>query len=194
MRSIQIRSRTLKEKNFVMGGTTSSVEKVNRSLDRSEEVVNKVTEEGWRLFDINNTSTGGSPLATGILIIICSASAALCAWMVMWLVFHYQTCRKTSLEIRDERLRVETERLELEERRSARRKLRKEQLRTDEAETEAWLQEENAKTVQAQEERKALEKRPLWESSIWMTSPQSTSTPKTGHCSRCHNRTLESIV
>ena len=25
-------------------------------LDQSEEGVNKVTEEGWRLFDINNTS------------------------------------------------------------------------------------------------------------------------------------------
>ena len=57
-----------------------------------------------------------------------------------------------SLEIRDERLRVETERLELEE--------RKEQLRTDEAETDAWIREEDEKTKRVKEERKAMEKRP----------------------------------
>ena len=50
-----------------MGGTTSSIEKVKGSLDRSEDDVNNVTEEGWRLFDINNNSTGESAMATVVM-------------------------------------------------------------------------------------------------------------------------------
>ena len=179
-----------------MGGTTSSIEKVKGSLDRSEEDVNKVTEEGWRLFDINSTSTGGSSMATVMIIVMSAASAALCGWVLMWCVFHYQTYRRTSLEIRDEKIRVETERLELQERRAAQKKLRQERARTEEAEAAAWLEEEEKKTQQAKVERETLEatKRPLWERSIWMSSPQLTSTPKPGQCSRCQDRHLESIV
>ena len=179
-----------------MGGTTSSIEKVKGSLDCSEEDVNKVTEEGWRLFEINNTSTGGSSMATVVIIIISAGTAALCGWVLMWLAFHYQTWRKASLEIRDEKLRVETEQLELRERRAASRKLRKEQLRKQEAETERWIAAEEAKTQSVRKERMGSEEgRPEEaDNSIWMSSPRGISTPKPGHCSRCQGRHIESIV
>ena len=179
-----------------MGGTTSSVERVKGTLDSSEEDVNKVTEEGWRLFDINNTSTGGSPMATMLLIIIGAGTAALSGWALMWIVFHCQTYRRTNLEIKDEKLRVETENLELQERRAARRKLRKEMLRNEEAETTKWVAAEEARAEKIRRERIGKEDCEASEdsTSIWMTSPQGHSTPKYGQCSRCQGRNLESLV
>ena len=42
-----------------MGNPTTSIKQVKGLLDRSEEDVNKVTKEGWCIFDINNTSMHG---------------------------------------------------------------------------------------------------------------------------------------
>ena len=117
-------------------------------------------------------------------------------WAFMWIVFHCQTYRKANLEIKDEKVRIETETLELQERRAARKKLQEEQMRAQEAETARWIQAEEAKTERAR--RKRLEREntedPADTTSIWMTSPQGHSTPKLGQCSRCQGRNLESIV
>ena len=114
----------------------------------------------------------------------------------MWIVFHCQTCLKTNLELKDERLRMEADRIELEEKREAQKRLRKEEARSNEAETDEWIRRENERASGIRRERKPdpPSRRPLWESTIWMPSHPSTSTPKPGHCSRCAAAHLETIV
>ena len=110
--------------------------------------------------------------------ILGAGAAALGAWVTMWIVFHCQTCLKTNLELKDERLRVEAERIELEEKRAARKRLRQEEAKANKAETDAWITAENEKAAEIRHEREALarSKRPLWESTIWMPSSPRPST------------------